>query len=264
MEPQTTPTTSNPQRLRPPVTLDSNGRNKPYGDFSGMANDYRLLSRKSCYSTVPMGITDYDGPRSQYQKPDTSSRLTDEQLREFIIPEPAMTLKDLAKSSSFDETLRGSTVAPSSPTQNELLATSFSHLRIGSREEVAERERQAIIQEFQRNRARFNNDYWPKRKADALSDFDRARTLKLQAEFRKVIDRPVLARAETTQKHRAATAGQRADLIRRLEHQRDAEWYLERQLFGEKLRAHYAEYSDLYQMNVNTALATWIVEAGLD
>ncbi|KAJ4418034.1 hypothetical protein N0V82_005788 [Gnomoniopsis sp. IMI 355080] len=231
-----------------------------------MAGDYRSISRR--LSMVSKGNMNYEGIQSRYQKAEVSSRLTNDELREPAIPRPlaVMTLKDIAELSTPDSSMSGFTVVTSSsPMQDELLATSLSHMRIraSSREEVAERERQAIIREYQRIRALLNEDYWVTKTESELSQFERTRALSLREEFRKVIDQPVPIRAEVTQKHRASTELLRLRLIEDLEQQCERERSLEQTPFREKLRKHYTRYSDLYDMSLDTALATWVVEAGL-
>lgn len=217
---------------------------------------------------VTRGHKDYEGIQSRHQKAEVSLIFTKDAPREPEIPRPptAIMLADISKIPNSDSSISGSTiVAPPSPMQDEPLATPLSRMQIRPRlrEEVAELERQAIIQEYQRTRAIFNDHYWPTKKRNEVSQFERRRTRSLQEEFRKVIERPVLARAEVTQQHRACTELLRLRLIEHLEQQREVEWSSEQRLFGETLREHFIRYSDLYHTSVNTALAMWIVEAGL-
>lgn len=175
-----------------------------------------------------------------------------------------MTLQDIPNPSCPDKSINKTTQAPSPSVQDGNLATSGALRRIGSRKEVAERRRNAILQEHRRLKAIFDEDYWPKKQAAMLADFERKRTLGLRAEFRKVIKKPVPVRAVVTQRHRAATAVQRSMLIQSLGQQHADEWHLEEKEFAQSLHEHYTDFNDLCEMPVKKALRTWIAEAGLE
>lgn len=264
MASHTVSTTTKPHSSRPPVTLESQGYAKPYGDFSGMACGYRSASKADRYC---MAYEDYNGTVSRYQPADTLSRITDDQLMDSNTPKRVITLQDVAQDFSPIKAATTNTTksmeAPLSKMQDALASTLTNHFQIPSRKEVAEREREDIIREYRRARAIFRDNYWPNQEANALFKFDQARKAQLREDFRKNIKEPVPVRDAINQKNRADTATQRSELIENLEQQRETEWYPDKERFGERLRTHYREFHDLFEMNENTALATWILEAGL-
>lgn len=263
MASHTLSTTAKSHTSHPPVTLEPQGYAKSYGDFSGMARNYRSISKANRYC---MAYEDYNGTISRYQPADTLSRITDNQLLDFQTPKRIMTLQDVAQDSSSKSTtttITKSMEAPLLKVQDELATTSINHFQIRSRKEVAEREREDMIREYRRARAIFQDNYWPNQEANALSKFDQARKMQLREDFRNNIKEPVAVRDAINQKNRADTAAQRSELIEHLAQQRQTEWYPEKERFGERLRTHYKEFHDLFEMNETTALATWILEAGL-
>lgn len=218
-----------------------------------------------------MAYEDYNGTVSRYQPADTLSRITDEQLLDLQTPKRAMTLDDVAQDCSSNKSTTTTTTtditksmeAPLLKVQDELASTWINRFQIRSRKEVAEHEREDIIREYQRARAIFKDNYWPNQEANALSKFDKERRSQLREDFRSNIKEPVAVRDAINQKNRADTARARSELIEHLKQQRETKWYPEKERFGERLRTHYREFCDLFEMNENTALATWILEAGL-
>lgn len=264
MDSHPTVTTAKSRKPRPPITLDSQHCVKEHGDFSGMAGNYRSFSKANRYC---MAFEDYNGTISRYQPADTLSRITDDQLSSSSIPKRIMALQDIPQLSPSIRTSTGTTTtfveAPLSKLQDQPPSTSMTGAQIHSREEFAKRERQDIIREYKRARAIFLDDYWPQKEASVLSKFDQARQSQLREDFRNNIKESVAIRDAINQKNRAATKVQRLELIEHLKEQSETEWYPEKERFGETLRTHYRDFHDLYEMNEDTALATWILEASL-
>lgn len=259
----TIPTTDKCHISRRPVTLEPQQHTKPHGDFSGMARDYRSISKANRYC---MAFEDYNGTISRYRPADTLSRITDDELLDSQKLKPVMTLQDVAKdfSSNQSTTITKIMEAPLLKVQDQIPSLAMNHFQVRSRKEVAERERQHIIREYHRARAIFQDDYCSEQQANVLYQFDQERKSQLREDFQNNIKEPVAIRHAINQKNRAATATQRSELIKRLEQQHETEWYLEKQRFEERLRTHYRDFEDLYETNENTALATWILEVGLD
>lgn len=263
MDSDTTATTAKSRKSRPPVTLDSQHCVKPYGDFSGMASDYRSLSKANRYC---MAYENYNGTISRYQPADTLSRITDEQLSDSLMHTRTRDLQDIPQPSSSTRTSTSTATyrdTPLSESQEELPSTSTTSVQIHSREEFAKRERHDIIREYKRTRAIFLDDYWPKKEASVLSNFDQARKSQLREDFRNNINEPVAVRHAINQKNRKDTEIQRSELLEHLKEQSEAEWVPEKEQLGEMLRTHYRDFNDLYEMDEDTAMATWMVEAGL-